>query len=168
MGIDCLKIEGRTKSHYYAARTTQVYRQAIDDAVSGRPFDPTLPEALEGLANRGYTEGFYQRHASAELQNYDEGTSRVQRRLFVGEIIRADTADGMVAVEVKNRFARGDELELMTPTGRRAFRLGQLTDSDGRPIDVAPGAGWRVRIRVPDGVDRELGLLARVLSPGDV
>jgi len=168
MGIDCLKIEGRTKSHYYAARTTQVYRQAIDDAVAGRPFDPTLPEALEGLANRGYTDGFYQRHASAELQNYDEGTSRVQRRLFVGEIIRADTADGMVAVEVKNRFARGDELELMTPTGRRAFRLGQLTDSDGRPIDVAPGAGWRVRIRVPDGVDRELGLLARVLSPGDV
>jgi putative protease len=41
MGVDSLKIEGRTKSHYYAARTAQIYRQAIDDAVAGREFDPT-------------------------------------------------------------------------------------------------------------------------------
>ena len=71
MGIDCLKIEGRTKSHYYAARTAQVYRQAIDDALGGRPFRPELLRDLEGLANRGYTEGFYRRHApggAAELR----------------------------------------------------------------------------------------------------
>jgi len=42
IGIDCLKIEGRTKSHYYTARTAQTYRQAIDDAVNGRPFEPRL------------------------------------------------------------------------------------------------------------------------------
>jgi len=167
MGIDCLKIEGRTKSHYYAARTTQVYRQAIDDAVAGRPFDPALQEVLEGLANRGYTDGFYQRHAAADLQNYDDGSSRVQRRLFVGEISGAASADGMVGVEVKNRFARGDELELMTPTGRRLFRLEQLTDSAGQPIDVAPGAGWHVNIRLPAGAGAGLGLLSRLVGPGD-
>ena len=53
MGIHSLKIEGRTKSHYYVARTAQVYRTAIDNAVAGRPFDMGLMEELEHLANRG-------------------------------------------------------------------------------------------------------------------
>jgi putative protease len=73
IGIDSLKIEGRTKSPYYVARTTQSYRQAIDDAVAGKPLDPTLLRELEGLANRGYTDGFYQRHHDAEYQNYLRG-----------------------------------------------------------------------------------------------
>ncbi|MEJ1644043.1 U32 family peptidase, partial [Escherichia coli] len=58
MGVHSLKIEGRTKSFYYCARTAQVYRKAIDDAAAGKPFDPQLLETLEGLAHRGYTEGF--------------------------------------------------------------------------------------------------------------
>jgi putative protease len=52
IGIDSLKIEGRTKSPYYVARTSQVYRQTIDDAVAGKPLDPALLRELEGLANR--------------------------------------------------------------------------------------------------------------------
>lgn len=48
MHVHSLKIEGRTKSFYYCARTAQVYRQAIDDAAAGKPFDPTLLQTLEG------------------------------------------------------------------------------------------------------------------------
>jgi putative protease len=59
IGVDCVKIEGRTKSHYYTARTTQVYRQAIDDAAAGLAFRPELMADLKSLANRGYTDGFY-------------------------------------------------------------------------------------------------------------
>ena len=55
IGVDSLKIEGRTKSLYYVARAAQVYRKAIDDAVAGRPFDLGLLAELDGLANRGYT-----------------------------------------------------------------------------------------------------------------
>ncbi len=58
MGVHSLKIEGRTKSHFYCARTTQVYRRAIDDAMAGREFDRSLMADLESLAQRGYTEGF--------------------------------------------------------------------------------------------------------------
>lgn len=58
MGIASLKIEGRTKSYFYCARTAQIYRKAIDDALAGKPFDSSLMTQLEGLANRGYTEGF--------------------------------------------------------------------------------------------------------------
>ncbi len=161
MGIDCLKVEGRTKSHYYVARTTQVYRQAIDDALAGRPFRPELLTDLEGLANRGYTEGFYRRHAPGDLQNYERGSSDNQRQIFVGEVL-GQGSDGWIDVEVKNRFGVGDELELLTPGGNRRFRLEAMTDAEGQARDLAPGAGWRVRIPVPAG-DCRLGLLTRLL-----
>jgi putative protease len=162
MGIDCLKIEGRTKSHYYAARTAQVYRQAIDDAVVGRPFRRTLLADLEGLANRGYTEGFYRRHLPAERQNYARGSSDNERQLFVGEATGAALPAGWAEIEVKNRFAVGDELELLTPAGNRRFRLEAMQDLEGNPLDLAPGAGWRVRIPLPVA-DSSMGLLARFL-----
>ncbi|MFZ5697267.1 MAG: tRNA 5-hydroxyuridine modification protein YegQ, partial [Pseudomonadota bacterium] len=75
MGVHSLKIEGRTKSHYYVARTAQVYRRAIDDAAAGRPLDIALMEDLEKMASRGFTEGFYRRHVADALQNYEGGTS---------------------------------------------------------------------------------------------
>ena len=78
MGIDSLKIEGRTKSFYYTARTAQVYHRAIEDAVAGRPFDMGMMDELEGLANRGYTEGFYRRHPPGEYQNYERGVFKVR------------------------------------------------------------------------------------------
>ncbi len=49
MGVHSLKIEGRTKSFYYCARTAQVYRKAIDDAAAGKPFDTSLLETLERI-----------------------------------------------------------------------------------------------------------------------
>jgi len=160
MGIDCLKIEGRTKSHYYAARTTQVYRRAIDDAMAGSPFRPELLTDLEGLANRGYTEGFYRRHAPSALQNYDRGSSENQRRIFVGEV--TDSDGEWAEVEVKNRFAVGDDLEILTPGGNRRFRLDKMRNAEGEPTGTAPGAGHRVCIPAPLA-DCGLGLITRVL-----
>ena len=160
MGVDCLKIEGRTKSHYYAARTAQVYRAAIDDACAGRPFRRELLAQLDGLANRGYTEGFYRRHAPAELQNYADGVSRNDRELFVGEVTGVD--GGWAEIEVKNRFALGDELQLLSPRGNRRFRLERMESLECEPLESAPGAGWRVRIPIPVE-DGAFGLLTRSL-----
>ncbi|UAW98301.1 tRNA 5-hydroxyuridine modification protein YegQ [Halopseudomonas nanhaiensis] len=161
MGVDSLKIEGRTKSHFYVARTVQVYRHAIDDAVAGRPFDLGLMDDLESLSNRGYTEGFYRRHPPGVYQNYEHGASRMERHQFVGEVI--DAADGWLTVEVKNRFQRGDQLELMTPAGNHTFVLESLRDRHGDPAQVAPGAGHRVRIAQPPGVSADMALLLRYL-----
>ncbi len=149
IGVVCLKIEGRTKSHYYTARTTQVYRQAIDDAVAGRPFNPALMGELESLANRGYTDGFFQRHESNELQNYRENASRSVRSQFVAEIVQHDDATGLTEVDVKNRFAVGDELEMITPHGNQRFKLDDIQSVDGEHLDVAPGSGWKVRVQLP-------------------
>ena len=147
IGVDCLKIEGRTKSHYYTAQVTQIYRRAIDDAVAGRPFDPALMSELENLANRGYTDGFFQRHETRELQNYREGASVARRSQFVAEVLQA--TDGWGVVEVKNRFAVGDELMLVTPEGNHGFSLEQMQNEFGEPLEVAPGSGWKVRIPLP-------------------
>jgi len=150
IGVDSLKIEGRTKSHYYVARTTQIYRQAIDDAVAGRAFDWSLPGKLEALANRGYTDGFYQRHHSEEHQNYLHGSSQWFSQRFVGEVSRFDAASGEATVEVKNRFAVGDSVELIAPNGNRTFKVESLIDDrTGAPTDCAPGSGHRVRLKLP-------------------
>jgi putative protease len=162
IGVDSLKIEGRTKSHYYAARTAQVYRRAIDDAVAGRPFDPTLLGVLENLANRGYTDGFYQRHHTQEYQNYLSNHSDSLQQKFVGEITGYDAATGLAEVEVKNKFAVGDTLEVMAPSGNRLVTLEGMQDRQGNAMDEAPGGGYVVRIPLPQG-DYRMALVTRNL-----
>ncbi|WP_066965025.1 tRNA 5-hydroxyuridine modification protein YegQ [Microbulbifer sp. Q7] len=147
MGIHSLKIEGRTKSHYYVARTAQVYRQAIEDAKAGREFDFGLMKSLEHLANRGYTEGFYRRHVPSEFQNYEKGASSNPNQQFVAEVTSVD--GDWVQVDVKNRFERGDTLELITPQGNHRFQLQGIENTSGDAVDVAPGSGHTVRIPLP-------------------
>ena len=149
MGVDSLKIEGRTKSPYYVARACQAYRQAIDDAVGGRPFDPSLLGQLEGLANRGYTDGFYQRHHDRDYQNYLRGHSESERSLYVGDALAYDAARGLMEVGVKNRFALGDRLEIVHPSGNRELVLERMENAQGEPVIVAPGSGHRVWLPLP-------------------
>jgi putative protease len=163
IGVDCLKIEGRTKSHYYTARTTQVYRRAIDDALQGLTFDSRLLADLEGLAHRGYTDGFYQRHPSKELQNYRYGSSRSERQQFVAEVTGFDSRLGLSALDVKNKLRIGDRLELMTPEGNHDFELELMLDRQGDPMREAPGGGYRVWAKLPvNGLPN--GLLCRYLE----
>ncbi|MRW94479.1 tRNA 5-hydroxyuridine modification protein YegQ [Duganella sp. FT80W] len=159
IGVDSLKVEGRTKSLYYAARTAQVYRQAIDDAVAGRPFNIDLLGQLQGLANRGYTDGFYQRHHTQAHQNYMRGASEANRSQYVGDVLSVQ--DGWARVEVKNRFAVGDRLEVIHPGGNRDLALSRMLSDDGTEIQVAPGSGHIVRIALDPALDR--ALLARYL-----
>ncbi|MCL2830659.1 MAG: U32 family peptidase [Betaproteobacteria bacterium] len=150
IGVDSLKIEGRTKSPYYAARATQAYRRAIDDACAGRPFDPTLLAALEGLSNRGYTDGFFVRHHDHEQQNYLRGHSEAGRSRYVGDVLTFDRLRGLAEIAVKNRFAAGDAVELIQPRGNREFTLTRLEDAAGAPVAVAPGDGHRVWAPLPE------------------
>ena len=150
IGIDSLKIEGRTKSSYYVARTTQAYRQAIDDAAAGKPLAPELLRELEGLANRGYTDGFYQRHHDAEYQNYLKGHSESDRSLYVGDAVGFDATRGLMEIEVKNKFSVGDRLECVHPAGNHTWTLTRMESAAGEPVAVAPGSGHRVWIDLPE------------------
>lgn len=166
IGIDCLKIEGRTKSPYYVARTAQTYRRAINDAMAGRDFDMSLMNELEKLASRGYTEGFYRRHPPAEFQNYEKGVSRGDYQQFVGEVLEVDKVSNELLISVNNRFEQGDKIELMTPRGNWDFTLSQIINKRGEQISVAPGSGHVVRIPTPVGAiidDCDYAMLARYL-----
>ncbi|MCK5696525.1 MAG: tRNA 5-hydroxyuridine modification protein YegQ [Gammaproteobacteria bacterium] len=160
IGVDSLKIEGRTKSHYYAARTAQVYRQAIDSLSNGEAFSMELYADLNNLANRGYTDGFYERHHTHDYQNYMDNHSRSKSQQFVAEIIEYNSADQTALVDVKNRFSVGDTLELIVPEGNKAFTLKSITSKKGEAMDVAPGSGHIVTIPLPFKAD-QYSLIAR-------
>lgn len=151
IGVHSLKIEGRTKSHYYVARTAQVYRKAIDDALAGKPFDTSLMTDLESLASRGYTEGFLRRHVHSEYQNYEYGVSKSDRQRFVGEVTSVGEKEGesYLEIDVKNKFCVGDSLELMSPVGNVSMVLPSLRNHHDEPVECALGSGWVVRIPNP-------------------
>lgn len=155
IGVESLKIEGRTKSYYYAARTAQVYRQAIDDAHAGKQFNMALMDDLEGMANRGFTEGFYRRHLPDEYQNYETGNSCASKQLFVADVLSADLGLHQLSLEAKNKFSLGDKLTLLTPKGNIPFVVDNLRNSKNQQkVESALGSGYRVDLQMP-----EIGLL---------
>lgn len=152
IGVDSLKIEGRTKSFYYCARTAQIYRQAMEDAFANKPFNHDLLTELDGLANRGYTEGFLKRHKDhGDYQNYDYASSVSTHQQLVGEVIH-QPSDNKICIDVKNKFVVGDTLELMMPSGNVSFELTNMWDKHFNWIDDAKGSGHQVWISVPEGV----------------
>ena len=163
IGIDCFKIEGRTKSDFYVARTAQLYRQAIDDAMLGKEFDWNLMDALEGLSLRGYTEGFYRRHVPEEYQSYKDRTESNLKQQVVAEMLEYNDQSGMLTVNTKNQFAVGDTIEIMLPTGNTVIQLSHIEDAEGHAIPRAPGSDHIVRIPVAlqDHSQLENGYLIR-------
>jgi putative protease len=166
MGINSLKIEGRTKSFYYVARTAQLYRQAIEDAASGKDFDRTLMHNLEGLAHRGYTEGFLRRHVHDEYQNYDYGYSISDTQQFVGEFTGECNEAGQAEIDVKNKFSVGDSVEIMTPQGNLTLNIDSLVNRKGESVEAGLGSGHFVFLDVPAGVELDKAVLLRNLPQG--
>ncbi len=162
MGIDCVKIEGRTKSDFYVARTAQLYRQAIDDAVAGRPFDWQLMDALEGLSLRGYTEGFYRRHVPEEYQSYKDRNESGLKQQVVAEMLDYDTSRQRLTVSAKNQFQIGDEIEVMLPTGNTRTVIDAIENLNGEAMSRVPGSGHTVVLPIAlDPQDLAHGYLIR-------
>ncbi|GLX81378.1 prephenate-dependent tRNA uridine(34) hydroxylase TrhP [Thalassotalea eurytherma] len=167
IGVHSLKIEGRTKSFYYCARTAQIYRQAINDAVAGRPFNDRLNSDLEHLAHRGYTEGFLRRHRHGDTQNYEYGYSISKTQQFVGEVLGVNAENGLIDIDVKNKFLVGDELQLMTPNGNQSFTLTHMENKKGEVIKDAKGSGHKVSLSLDTDLDLSHGILLRYLEDGE-
>lgn len=56
--VDSIKIEGRTKTSYYAAVTAKAYRMALNDYYNGINEIQKYQYELESLQNRGYTDAY--------------------------------------------------------------------------------------------------------------
>jgi putative protease len=161
IGVDSFKVEGRTKSIYYVARVAQSYRKAIDDAFVGKEFDPRLLAELDGLANRGYTDGFFQRHHSHEYQNYIDSHSKSRASQYVGDVLDIDS-NGYGLIEVKNKFSVGDEIDIIHPNGNRSIKIEHMLDKKDINILVAQGSG--VFVKLPNMQGLTGALLARIIN----
>ena len=130
-GVDCIKLEGRAKSPYYAAIVTGAYRHCIDDVAQGKPLDPVWRDEVEHISHRIYSTGFYYGQPGQYVQN-----SRYIRQWQIVAIVESCDAHGKALCSLRNKFRSGDALECVGPD-LRPFSLAaeNITDVDGNPIE---------------------------------
>ena len=146
-GLSALKIEGRMKSAYYAAVVTNAYRKAIDAEASGQPVPKVWREELEKVSHREYSTGFY---FDPEGPGQYHGDSMYRSECDVAAIVESCDADGNAALTQRNKFLRGDKLELLTPTDEPvSFIAERLADAVGRELESAPHPMMELRLKLP-------------------
>ena len=129
-GIDCIKIEGRAKSAYYAAIVTGAYRHVIDDIHAGREIDKIWRDEVDHVSHRVYSTGFYFGEAGQYVEN-----SRYIRQWQICAKVESCDENGLAVCSLNNKFKQGDALEIVGPD-LRPFPIvaGKMTDSDGNPL----------------------------------
>jgi putative protease len=144
-GLDSLKIEGRAKSAYYAAIVTGAYRQAVDAAAAGVPLDPVWRAELDKVSHRPYSEGFYYGHPEQYV-----GDARYIRDWQVSAIVTSCAPDGQAVASLRNKFRRGEELELVGPGVKPiSFAVNDLADGNGLPLEEARTPQMALRLTLP-------------------
>ena len=130
-GVDCIKIEGRAKSAYYAAIVTGAYRHCLDDAAAGRPIDPVWRDEVEHVSHRIYSTGFYYGFPGQYTEN-----SRYIRQWQVCAIVESCDENGNAVCSLRNKFRKGDTMECVGPDLRPfAFTAGEMADSEGNALE---------------------------------
>lgn len=129
-GVDCLKIEGRAKSAYYAAIVTGAYRHAIDDVAQGRPADPVWRDEVEHVSHRHYSTGFFYGPPGQYYEN-----SRYIRDWQICAVVTGCTPEGLATLSLRNKFRTGDTVEVVGPDTRPfSLTVPEMTDADGLPL----------------------------------
>ena len=112
-GIDCLKIEGRAKSGYYAAIVTGAYRHVLDDVAAGRPVDPVWRDEVEHVSHRPYSTGFYFGQPGQYTAN-----GRYIRDWQICAVVESCTPEGLATLSLRNKFSAGDTVEVVGPDSK--------------------------------------------------
>lgn len=144
-GISSFKIEGRMKSAYYAAVVTNAYRHAIDAAEKGLPLDAVWVEETEKVSHRPYSTGFYY----GEPGQYYADASYFSEADVAAVVVSCD-AEGNALLTQRNKFRRGDALELLPADGKPiAFTAGRIDDAEGNEIEDTRHAMMELRMKLP-------------------
>lgn len=143
-GVSSFKIEGRMKTPYYVATVTNAYRRALDILKSGGGYN--LPQELiyelKKTSHRDFTTGFY---FNSPEQCYETSRSITEYDFIA---IVKDTGNGYSLIEQRNRFEKGDELEVLSPndTFLKRIVVSKMTDESGREITVADKVQQKLRL----------------------
>ena len=144
-GVDCIKIEGRAKSAYYAAIVTGAYRHALDDVAAGRQPDPVWRDEVEHVSHRRYSTGFFYGQPGQYYQS-----SRYIRQWQVCAIVTECDEQGNAVLSLRNKFAAGDSVELVGPDFRpMAFEVPMIQDMDGAPLEQPRTPQMLFRMKLP-------------------
>ncbi len=147
-GIDCIKIEGRAKSAYYAAIVTGAYRHVIDDLAAGRPMDPIWRDEVDKVSHRIYATGFYFGHPGQYTEN-----SRYIREYQVSAIVESCDENGLALCSLRNKFSVGDQLEVVGPDLRPfPITVPMMQDLENQPLDEPKKPQMQFYMQLPKAV----------------
>jgi len=139
-GIDSFKIEGRMKSPFYVATVVNAYARAIkeyENCVDKEKFVPSqsLLNELTKTAHRKYTTGFY--FDNDEERQYYESSRAVSESDFIAIVLGYE--NGKALVEMRNRFRKGDTLEILSSGDafNKRFTVEKMTDASGNVVEDA-------------------------------
>ena len=147
-GVDCIKIEGRAKSAYYAAIVTGAYRHVIDDLYTGRPIDPVWRDEVDHVSHRIYSTGFYYGYPGQYTEN-----SRYLREWQICAKVESCDENSLAVCSLNNKFRAGDELEIVGPD-TRPFRITapMMADLEGNPLEEPKTPQMRFTMQLPKAV----------------
>lgn len=138
-GVYSFKIEGRAKSSYYVAVTTNAYRHAIDDYLNeGDTYKlkPWIREELEKVSHREYNTGFFFGGEPGQVTS-NGGYIRNYDVVAVCE----GCENGRVSLTQRNKFYAGDVLDVLPPSGVPFLvKADKLFDEWDNEIESAPHA----------------------------
>ena len=147
-GVDCIKIEGRAKSAYYAAIVTGAYRHVIDDVAAGRPVDPVWRDEVEHVSHRFYSTGFYYGFPGQYTEH-----SRYIRDWQVCAIVESCNENGLALCSLRNKFKAGDDLQLVGPDLKPFdFVPDIMQDLEGNALDEPRTPQMQFYMQLPKAV----------------
>ncbi len=140
-GVNSFKIEGRMKSGYYLATVLNAYRRAMDGG------DRAISEKeLTAVAHRAYTEA-YALGENAKTVNYEDSQSKGEYT-YIADVLGYE--EGYALVEMRNRFQRGEVLEILSPRESfgKSFTASEIYLGE-EPIEDAKLVQGNYRVKCP-------------------
>ncbi len=165
-GIDSLKIEGRSKSAYYASIATRAYRQAIDAVMAGQSVPEHCIRDLYKIHNRGYTAGFLVGPSSPDFQNYEASHSNDHTHDYGGVVVKQEGRQ--ILVSPRSKITKGSELAVVTPTHELTLIANELKLEDGSFAEaVHGGTDKNFWLELPENIDCEFAMVAKKIPAED-
>ena len=147
-GVDCIKIEGRAKSAYYAAIITGAYRHCIDAVAAGKEIDPVWRGEVDHVSHRIYSTGFYYGYPGQYTEN-----SRYIRQWQVCAIVESCDENGLALCSLRNKFHEGDALEVVGPDLKPfPITAGSMTDLEGKALEEPRTPQMQFYLPLPQSV----------------
>ena len=160
IGIESLKIEGRSRSPFYSGGMSRAYRLAVDSLAQGGEIPQESWDIVNSIPARGYTTAMLEpANAANEMQDYDTNAPAPGQWQVVGQIERQE--NGRIYIKVKNRFTSTSGLMVYTPQGPVTLQGSTMLDKHDKPCEVAPGDGYYVSLACDQQLDLRTAVLLR-------